>query len=190
MPKGTCCFEWRFVVVLESAFAMKWMWLERCFKIRKITNRTNVPGNCLVSLLPSWTNTNCHFVEAIFLYYSTKCQTILVHKVKGNTVLRHISVNSYTLLFYCEKVIHATFKDWCFIKRFHSPQSAKSKSTVSLKEGLWTLWLWLKFVEFWDVMNFQQGLIKSTEFDFLLLNYPPCLKGTRRFRVGCYCFGL
>ena len=37
-------------------------------------------------------------------------------------------------------------------------------------------------------MNFQQGLIKSTEYDFLLLNYPTCLKGTRRFQMGVLLF--
>jgi hypothetical protein len=32
-------------------------------------------------------------------------------------------------------------------------------------------------IEMWDVMNFQQGLIMSTEPDLFMLNYPTCRKG-------------
>ena len=53
-------------------------------------------------------------------FYSTKCQTILVHKVKGNTVLRHISVNNYTLLFYC---------DFCNV--FNKPKKKKTIKTTA-----------------------------------------------------------
>ena len=51
----------------------------------------------------------------------------------------------------------------------------------------------IEIVEIWDVMNFQQGLIKSTECDFLLLNYPTWLKGTRRlvaFEFGVTVLGF
>ena len=47
----------------------------------------------------------------------------------------------------------------------------------------------IEIVEIWDVTNFQQGLIISTdEPDFLMLNYLTCLKGHVAFGFGVLCF--
>ena len=62
-------------------------------------------------------------------------------------------------------------------------QSVKSNSNVSLGEGFDD-----NVIEIWDVMNFQQGLIISTEPDFLMLNYLTCLKGHVAFGFGVLCY--
>ena len=46
----------------------------------------------------------------------------------------------------------------------------------------------IEIVEIWDVMNFQQCLIMSTEPDLFMLNYLTCLKG--EVNIAFNIFGL